>query len=219
MSGPPYPHPNPIPGSNAIGDFEIGVSPIGTINPFDPWSTILSQYANSLILTTLITNFAQYVDQTVNMDNFYDDVFNIDTAQGHGLDVLGRIIGVVRTVTLPGDVNYFGFQEAGSWFGFNEGVFYTGLQSTPNFILSDTAFRLLLFAKAISNISDGSIPSINQLLLNLFPSRGNCYCTDGGDMTMTYTFVFSLSVVERAVLEQSGALPKPVGVSATLVSP
>lgn len=220
-SGPPYPRyaPGSAPGENAIGGFIVGLSPIGTINPFDVWTTVISQYANSPILTTLITNFSQYVDQTKNMDDFFDSVWDIDTSQGHGLDVLGRIIGVVRTVTIPGDVNYFGFQEATSWFGFNEGIFYTGTQSTPNFVLSDTVYRLLLFAKALSNISDGSIPSINQLLLNLFPSRGNCYCTDGGDMTMTYTFGFPISLPERAVLEQSGALPKPVGVSATVVAP
>jgi hypothetical protein len=78
------------PGSNAIGNFIIGVSPIGDIPTFDIWATIISQYANSDRLTTLISNFFQYVDQTVNMQSFFDLVWNVDTAQGWGLDVALR---------------------------------------------------------------------------------------------------------------------------------
>lgn len=223
MSGPPYPRyiAGQQAGDNAIGSFVIGVSPIGTIAPLDVWSTVISQYANSPVLTQLIENFFQYLDQTANMDAFFDDIWNIDTAQGFGLDVWGRILGVSRILSVPAGSVFFGFKEAGDpdIVGFGQGVFFVGDPLTNNFALSDTAFRVLLFAKALANISDGSIASINQLLLNLFPQRGNCYVTDGGDMSMTYTFVFALSAVELAIVENSGALPKPVGVSMTVVSP
>ena len=77
MSGPPYPHPNPAPGSNAIGVFRIGVSPIGDITPFDVWTTMISQYANSETIAALVTNMAQYVDPTANFDEFYDVIWNV----------------------------------------------------------------------------------------------------------------------------------------------
>jgi hypothetical protein len=49
-TGPPHPPaPTEIPDSS-IGQFQIGVSPIGTIVPFSYWSTIISQYANSPIM-------------------------------------------------------------------------------------------------------------------------------------------------------------------------
>lgn len=218
MSGPQYPPP-PAPGSNGIGIFQIGVSPIGTIAPFDVWSTIISQYANSPILTTLILNLFDYLDQTANLDAFYDTIFNVATAQGYGLDVWGRIVGVSRVLQVQSGDN-FGFQEAipGSD-PFGQGAFYTGAQTTSNVALSDDAFRLLIFAKAAANITDGSIPAINQILLGLFPARGNCYVTDGLNMTMTYTFAFALTPVELAIVESSGVLPKPVGVSSTVIAP
>lgn len=222
MSGPPYPRyiPGQQPGGNAIGSFVIGVSPIGTIPPFDIWSTIISQYANSPILTTLISNFFQYLDQTKNFDAFFDDIWNIDTAQGFGLDVWGRILGVSRVIRVVPEDTFFGFQEAGaSSVGFGQASFFAGDPLTDNFPLSDAAFRTLLFAKALANISDGSIAGLNQLLLNLFPQRGNCYVADGEDMSMVYTFVFALSAVELAIVESSGALPKPTGVSVTVSSP
>ena len=41
--------------------------------------------------------------------------------------------------------------------------------------------------------------------------------TDLGNMAMQYVFTFGLTPVEYAILTQSGVLPKPVGVSASLV--
>lgn len=200
MSGPPYP-PAPL--------------------DFDYWATILSQYANSPILTKLIGNFAGYLDETANMDQFYNLIWNVDTAQGYGLDVWGRIVGVNRVLSLPVG-SYLGFTDSsGGSSGDSFGVspFFAGTPITNNFALSDDDFRVLIFAKALSNISDGSIPAINQLLLNLFPTLGNSYVTDGEDMTMTYTFSTDLTPVQLAIVQQSGVLPKPVGVLVTIVQP
>lgn len=216
MSGPPYPRP-PGPGSNGIGRFIIGVSPIGDIPAFEWWNTVISQYANSPVLTQLIANFFECVDQTRNMDEFFDLIWNIDTAQGRGLDIWGEIIGVSRTLTVQ-TAEFFGFEEQLPGVGtFGQDSFYVGVPATENFDLSDPSYRTLLFAKALSNISDGSVKSINQLLLNLFPNRGNCYVIDGLDMTMIYRFEFELTPVEEAIVSSSGALPKPTGVLATVV--
>lgn len=213
MSGPPYPRPQA--GDNAIGRFIIGVSPIGSIAAFDYWRTIISQYANSPILTQLITDFFGYIDQTANMDAFFDLVWNIDTAQGWGLDVWGRIIGITRVLSVPLPDMYLGFHEAGdaNEVGFNQAPWFAGQPVTSNFALSDSAYRVLLFAKALANISDGSIPAINQLLLNLFPNRGNCYVVDNGDMSLTYKFEFFLAPFELAIVGSSGVLPTPCGVA------
>lgn len=211
MSGPP---PYVDPASNAIGTFVIGVSPIGTIPSFDVWTTIIEQYANSPILDQLITDFASYVDPTINLESFFDLVWNVDTAQGHGLDVWGRIVDVSRTLHIVLD-KYFGFAEQGLTVGtFGESSFFNGSSpATNNFNLPDDQYRVLIFAKALSNISDGSIPSINQILLNLFPHRGNAYVKDNLDMSMTYRFEFILSPVELAIVTQSNVIPKPTGVS------
>lgn len=216
MSGPDINRPRP--GSNGIGQFIIGVSPIGTIIPFDYWATIASQYANSDIITTLIGNMDAYLDQTANLDLFYDSIFNVATAVGYGLDVWGKIVDVSRILDVPAGADYFGFQEAlpGSN-PFNTQAFFSGQQLTNNFILSDSSYRVLIYAKALANICDGSIPAMNQILLRLFPNRGNAYVTDGLDMTMTYTFQFALTQVELAIVAQSGALPKPTGVALTIV--
>ncbi len=219
MTGPAYPNPFP-PGSNAIGSFAIGVSPLGDIAAFDPWITIISQYANSPIMDAIITSFNAAMDETENISNFYDMIWNVMTAQGYGLDVWGRIVGVTRVLSLPGSATYLGFEEAGtSWTGFGQGILYSGGTITTNFNLSDSDFRTLILAKAAGNICSGFIPAINQILLTLFPNRGVCYVADNGGMSLTYVFKFQVSVIEQAILGQTGVLPNPVGVTVTIHYP
>lgn len=212
MSGPPYPPP-PAPNSNAIGSFTIGVSPIGTIPAFNPWVSVLSQYATSPILTALITSFNAAIEMTENFDNFLSWVQNPPTAQGFGLDIIGEIVGVSRVIQLPsGTVQYFGFQEADSWTGFGQGPFFSGETISSNVSLSDSDFLTLIYAKMYGNISDGSITSINEILLTLFPGRGACYVQDNQNMSLTYVFEFALTPIEAAIITQKNVLPAPTGV-------
>lgn len=185
---------------------------------FNYWSTIISQYANSPILTQLISNFFQYIDQTANLNNFYDFIWNIDTAVGYGLDVWGRIVGVTRTLNVATG-KFLGFAEASTISAdpFGQSPLFNGQPLTTNFSLVDNSYRTLILAKALANISNGSIPAINQLLLNLFPGRGNCFVADGRNMTLAFTFNFPLTPVEAAIVQQSGILPKSVGVSASFI--
>lgn len=214
--------------------------------PFNWWTTVISQYANSSALTTLLDNFDSYIDQTQNFDAFYDDIWNINTAQGYGLDVWGRIVGVNRVLKVQVGKN-FGFQEAGTISAdpFNQSPFYGGSRLTDNFSLSDQSYRTLIFAKAAANITNGSIAAINRILMNLFPNRGNAFVVDTvkiglyfgfqesttaqpfnqapfyagqpfSSMTMQYVFEFQLTPVELAIVQNSGVLPKSVGVFASI---
>lgn len=162
-----------------------------------------------------------------------------------------------------GWTDHFGFAEAGDAQPFGQapfgaqktflgvdptaggGIFYVGGRLTSNYALSDEAYRQLIYAKAAANITDGSIPAINRILLNIFPGRGNCYVQEGAvpsyfgfaeatnaqpfgqapfyngqpiqSMAYSYVFGFQLSPVDRAIVAQSGVLPRPVGVAASVV--
>jgi hypothetical protein len=159
----------------------------------------------------------EYIDPTEWFDDFFSLYMNLPTAAGAGLDVLGRIVGVGRVLNV-GIQNYFGFEEAGpASLPYNVGVFYAGGGTTTNFALDDAPYRILILAKALANISDGSMASINAILSSLFPGQGNAYVVNGQDMTMQLVFDFTLTAVELAIIEQSGAIPIPAGVSFTVV--
>lgn len=175
---------------------------------FDPSGTLLSQYANSPVLTTLVDTFAQWLDPASRFDRFYALMWDIDTAEGFGLDVWGRILGVNRVLQVP-DGTFLGFESDAEAKPFGYGVFYSGVRLTNNVALTDQAYRLLLLAKAALNITNASVEAINAILLNLF-SDG--YVRDNLDMTLTYVFSRELTPVEAAIVYQSGVLPKPCGV-------
>jgi hypothetical protein len=180
-------------------------------------ATIISQYSNAATINALIKDFNTWIDPSSNIDAFYNMMMNLDTAQGYGLDCWGRIVGVQRVLQIS-TVSFFGYEEAlpGSY-PYNSAPFYTGEPTTSNYSLSDDAFRTLIIAKALANITDGSIKSINKILLTLFPGRGNCYVIDNENMTMTYKFEFQLQPYEISIVETSGVLPRSTGVQSNVV--
>ncbi len=181
--------------------------------------TIASQFADSNVLDTLIERFDAAIDPNPLITAFYNDMFNPATAIGYGLDVIGRIVGVSRVLTVSVG-SYFGFigPSGQSGIGWNQAPFYNGQPTTSNYNLTDDAFRTLIYAKMLANISNNSIPSINNILMTLFGASGVCYCTDGLNMTMTYTFTFVPSAVQLSIIETSGVLPRPSGVSVSVVT-
>ena len=206
--------------------FEIGVSPIGDISAFDPWATVISQYANSPILDALITSFNSAMDPTQQMDEFYDLMWNVYTAQGYGLDAWGRIVGVTRSIAIGSiPIQYFGFDESSSWLSFGgvsgsigAGIFYSGNVSgiLTTVTLNDTDFRTLILAKAAGNISGGSITETNAIILSLFPGLGG-HVVDGLNMTMQIVFTSPLTPNQLAILLQDSVLPYPAGGQVSIV--
>lgn len=180
--------------------------------------TIISQYANSATISQLVRNMNTYLDPRADFDSFFDYVWNVDTAQGFGLDIWGRIINIRRELQIPNAPVYFGFKDAlpGSY-PFDEAPFYDGTPpATQTYKLADDAYRKLILTKALANIASSNAPSLNQLLQNMFADRGRCYVNDLGGMQFRYTFEFDLTLQEYAIVTQSGVLPRPAGVNAIL---
>ena len=180
--------------------------------------TVMSQYANSPVLMGLVDYFNQWIDPAADIDNFYNTVWNVATAVGFGLDIWGRIVGVPRKINIIPLPDYFGFNEAlpGS-FPFNQEPFYSGIVSTGTFELSDDSYRVLIMTKALANISSFTAPSVNALLSTLFKGRGSCYVQEIGPMAIEYVFNFALETWEASVIQQSDLMPRPAGVSLTIV--
>lgn len=196
--------------------------------------TFCSQYANSPIITQLVQNMNDYIDPRKSLLDFYNLVWNVDTAVGFGLDIWGRIVGVSRVIPIPAALGSFGFQTDNfppDWQNFGVagqsatgGPFYSGQVNTGGFTLNDDAFRVLILTKALANIVATNAPSLNALVRNLFPGRGRAYTLDGGKsntsvggMRMTYVFEFKLTTIEFAILSFSGVLPTPAGVGVNVI--
>lgn len=186
--------------------------------------TILSQYADSPKLRGIIDTFNQTMDTGIFLGNFYDLIWNIETAGTYGLDVWGRIVVVSRLLKVTPSEKYFGFKEAlstppeiGDPQPFDQAPFYTGVQATNTVSLSNDVYRKLIMLKAMANITDCTIPSMNKMLMYMFGDSGKAYVRNDGGMIMSYVFEFSLSPSELAIVQSSGALPSPAGVTVNIV--
>jgi hypothetical protein len=172
-------------------------------------------------LCQLIANFNACVDPDYDFEQFYNEIWNLDTAIGYGLQVWGRIVGVGNVLTIT-EGDYLGMTGPAGASGdsFDNGIFYSGEPTTGNFVLSDSAFYQLILAKAAANITNGSTQAINEILINiLFPNRGNANVIDNQNMTMTYNFSFPLLPYEIALVNKFATFISPCGVSFNLVQP
>jgi hypothetical protein len=173
--------------------------------------TVLVQYANSPIITSLIDSINNAIDPSVNLDNFWNHVWNINTATGFGLDIWGRIVDVSRTINLP-ESSYIGFSE-GNWKAFGLAKLYRGQTVTTNYQLSDDAYRLMILSKALFNISRTTYSVYNKILMQLFKGRGRAYIGTSDNMQARLTFEFLLTDFEVAILQQSNVFMPPTGVN------
>lgn len=175
--------------------------------------TVISQYASAPTILRLIESFNGYLDPQADIDAFYSLIWNVDTAEGRGLDIWGRIVDIPRVITVNETPYTFGFDDAGdSYAPFNVAPFNGGVAVTSNYTLTDEAYRALILIKAATNIARTVTPVINALLTQLFSTRGRAYVVNLGDMKMRYVFEFYLLPYELAILNTVGALPQPTGV-------
>ncbi|WP_243677243.1 DUF2612 domain-containing protein [Sodalis glossinidius] len=155
----------------------------------------------------MIATFEQAVSLERFTDTFLTALWDIETAQTYGLDIWGKIVGVSRYLTVEDTPDYLGFDEVeitaidGYPQPFDVSPFYAGLQPSSVVRLTDDAYRKLIRAKAFSNITDATIPSVNRFLRILFTDRGKVYCTDGRDMAMNIVFEFPPTPSDLAILK------------------
>jgi hypothetical protein len=154
----------------------------------------------------------------------FENEFDLDSATGDRLDIIGRIVGIGRAIPYAVPKIAFGFDENPNSRGFddlfsplNDRVPFQDLfeSESTELVLDDNSYRLFIRAKIKKNISspylvsDDSL-SIQDATINIF--GGLAYVTDNYDMTMTMHVspVFSSSTLDA--LFKMSLIPKPQGV-------
>lgn len=152
--------------------------------------------------------------------------FDLATATGKQLDILGKYIGVPRNIGPSSSVDYFGYASAaggGNMNGYTSvlggvnvaPVYYrANSNQRQNTDLTDVQYRFVLQLKIVLNSTDNTMYSIQNYIKMFFP--GLISVVDNHDMTMTYTVSpdvpLPLSVLEAY-------LPAPMGVGINVNTP
>jgi len=153
------------------------------------------------------------------------NAFDIETAEGAQLDVIGKYVGLSRQVAIELDQPYYRFALSESYspsfpvVGFidssdpeiNDGsVWYKTVYAGESFhTLTDYQYRTMMMLKIVLNNSDNTLKSIDETLFQFFGS--DLVLWDNKDMTLSYAInPAAQSTITLAY--QLGLIPKPQGV-------
>ena len=181
---------------------------------FDINETIQSQYSDSPHLKLLVNSFWDCLNPEADIESIYNNMINLDTAIGIGLDVWGRIVAIGREyVAVSEDNHYLGFKppvgiENERLGTFNEQPFYMPVNGKVR--LSDGAYRTYILIKAMINVGDSTLASINYMLKELFP-QNEIYCLHVDTMVLRLVIKEYISEADKQALLNLPWLPAGVG--------
>lgn len=182
---------------------------------------IILQYSDKPNALAEMTNLlSEYQDLFTFFEEFIPS-FDIDQAWGDRLDLIGKMVGFSRTVSLIIDKKYFGFEGQTNSLGFGQAPFYRHNDARfTDLDLNDTDYQFYLKAKIIKNNIRAVMAgknSIVQMLSFLFYPFFTDF-KDNKDMTITlWVFGFDSqglnTLLERiSIMQQLDLMPLPQGV-------
>jgi hypothetical protein len=142
--------------------------------------------------------------------------FDIDTAVGVQLDILGEWIGRSRYVAVPISGIFFSWDTDG--LGYDQGVWQGHMTRTGYTALSDETYRIILKAKIAINNWDGTNDTLPPILDNALAGSGlTMQIVDNQDMTISiWVFpevdIASVSLELIAAIKQGYLTIKAAGV-------
>lgn len=103
---------------------------------------IQSQYSNSPTIKQILLSLADNINPDADIDVFYQNIINIDSANGVGLDIWGTIVGAPRKLQLEED--------------------------SKEIILNDDMYRNYIKFKMLANISPATLETLNKISYILY---------------------------------------------------
>jgi hypothetical protein len=182
----------------------------------DVMKALLWQYNTAARLQSLLEQKQAWIDENHRdfWTNWYNDVFNLQTANDFGLAVWAIILDmpiVIQVNPVEPSRPTWGFEEFHR--NFERGNFFSG-SGGPQ-VLTPNDARIALKLRYYQLISRGTVPEINEIGSKVFGDYGTMWVTDNNDMSIVFNFDFTPSAQLLLVIISNDLLPRPAGVSAT----
>ena len=138
--------------------------------------------------------------------------FDLDTAIGAQLDIVGEWVGRSRYVTVPINDVWFSFDVEGV--GFDQGTWKGPYDLDAAMTrLDDDHYRILLRAKIAANQWDGTLPGAKAVLDPVLGTESHIFIQDNMDMSMNIGVSGRIPSAVTLALLAGGYIPlKPSGV-------
>ena len=190
---------------------------MGTIQEFDfsvdLLKAMLWQYNDAPNLLSILQQKQDWYDenQTAFWTDWYNDVFNLQTANDFGLSVWAIILDIpIIVATTPSNP-----ADPGLFFGplhknFTHGNFFR--KGAGGVELTTEQARTVLRMRYYQITTKATVPEINQFMSILFADFGPAYVIDGLNMTAEYVLRFVPPSALAFIFKNYDILPRPAGV-------
>lgn len=191
---------------------------------------VLDYYANLLILQyrnkpKAIAHIKELIKNATGDFLFYRlyEFFDVDTAVGAQLDIIGKIVGAQREVLgLTIDKKYFSYESAPNPHGFNKlgnikkDVLFKNRRNSKEsvYTLLDPDYRSLIKFKIVSNHAKATMGDIDDAIFEVFGNDATVI--NNKNMTITY-MITAANVPGLLAAYKLGYLPRPNGVGVDLI--
>lgn len=156
-------------------------------------NNIQNQYQGTNI-ETLLNGLADLYNKLITqpVQEFYNNIYNLETAAGIGLDIWGEKLNFPRTIK---------FIDAD-----------TGVETSKT--LDDNEYRLILKVLSLKFYTKMTVPGINKTLKELFSFYDvQAYTVDNQDMTyINYVFLWEMPEYLKQAFNNYDLLPHPLAV-------
>lgn len=182
---------------------------------------LILQYRELPKAEQTITALAAKFEELYNVLIQFEQEFDVDTARGVQLDILGKIVGISRSVPLVIPKNYFGFDDNSASFPMGD-KFLTVVtypfkdKFEPDYTdaqLNDFDYRFFIKSKIIKNnstmkmIDEDNKKSLQDAIDFLFDSLA--YVNDNQDMTVTIYVDSTFDLSKLPYITQLDLIPRP----------
>jgi hypothetical protein len=192
-------------------NWTTGVGPaVGTVAAW--LSRVTSKFQSKPNFMNTVAVTVQPLADTLTQLSLIPSLYDLDSAVGSQLDVVGEWVGITRYVQTPLTGVYFSFDTVGV--GFDQGTWFGPYDSTTGATrLGDDTYRTLLRAKIAANHWDGTKPGAYAAWAALFPATFDVLIQDTGGMHMAYALLGPTpDAVTLALFTQGYLSLKPSGV-------
>lgn len=148
---------------------------------------IQSQYDHAPNILALADIAFELIDSTKQLQEIVTLIATLETAQGIFLDWLGKRIGASRNIVVNGQ----------------------------NTTLDDEYYRFLIGYRAVSNVSDSSIATMNRLLTTLIGLP--VFVIDNQDMSISVRVLGQPTDLQVVILQNYGLLTRAAGVEYNII--
>ena len=184
-----------------------------------PYSNlIIYQYAKKPKALATINAYLGECDTVIGNLTDLLNQWDIDQARNYSLDIIGRRVGVSRTLPAFIAKGYFGYLGSIGGEPWGRGIWYRQGESTGgSATLNDDDYRFLIRAKIFKNFQDGSLDYALDSMQVILSAEANIQ--DNYDMTATvFLPLASLNPLQAYMIQVMDILPRPVGVMYTYIN-